>query len=142
MPLITLIGEHLAGEGKRFIYFGPNNECRNCKLKTVCFNLKLGREYEIIKVRDKQHSCSLHYGNVVVVEVREMPIIAAVDQKYSEGARVRVNKIGCRNIGCGNYEICNTLAIQNEKMYTIKKVYEKMECPAGHRLNKVELSDQ
>lgn len=71
MPLVTLIGEKLAKEGDAFTYIGPNNECRNCKLKTVCFNLKPGKAYKITKIRDKRHSCDIHDKNVVVVEVQE-----------------------------------------------------------------------
>ncbi len=40
MTLVTLIGEKIAEEDMEFTYIGPNNDCRNCKLKTVCFNLK------------------------------------------------------------------------------------------------------
>lgn len=71
MPLVTLIGEKLANEGEEFIYLGPNKECGNCKLKTVCFNLKPGRTYKITKIRDKRHSCNVHDENVIVVEVQE-----------------------------------------------------------------------
>ena len=56
MVLVTLVGERLANEDEEFVYLGPNNECKNCKLKTVCFNLKPGRQYKIIKVREKQHN--------------------------------------------------------------------------------------
>ena len=73
MPFVTLIGEKLAIEGDEFIYLGSNNGCRNCKLKTVCFNLKPGSAYKITKIRDKRHSCNVHYGNVVAVEVQELP---------------------------------------------------------------------
>ena len=50
MPLVTLIGEKLAIEDAEFTYLGPQNDCRNCKLKTVCFNLKPGRRYKITTV--------------------------------------------------------------------------------------------
>ena len=86
MSLVTLIGEKLAKESDEFIYVGPNNECRNCKLKTVCFNLKLGRQYKIIKIREKRHSCNIHEGDVAVVEVQEMPITTTIDKKLSEGS--------------------------------------------------------
>jgi len=75
MPLVTLIGEKLANEGNKFIYLGPNNGCGKCKLKTVCFNLKQGKGYKITKIRDKRHGCDVHDGDVVVVEVQELPTI-------------------------------------------------------------------
>ncbi|UCB58450.1 MAG: UPF0179 family protein [Thermoplasmatales archaeon] len=72
MPFVTLIGEKLAIEGDEFKYLGTNNGCRKCKLKTVCFNLKPGSTYKITKIRDKQHKCNVHDGNVVAVEVQEL----------------------------------------------------------------------
>ena len=74
MPLVTLIGEKLAKKDAEFIYLGPNNECRNCKLKTVCFNLKPGRIYKITNIRDKKHNCNIHEGNAVIIEVLEQPL--------------------------------------------------------------------
>ena len=100
MPLVTLIGEYLAVERNEFIYLGPNNECRNCKLKTVCFNLKSGRKYKIEKVRDKHHECSLHERTATVVEVKEMPIFTAINTKYNEGVITKIEKKECRSIGC------------------------------------------
>jgi len=141
MTLITLIGEKLAKQNEEFIYLGPNNECRNCKLKTVCFNLQQGREYKINKVRDKQHSCNIHEGNVVVVEVNPLPIIASIDKKESEGSKIKINKIECENIGCDNYQLCLNRAIQRDKTYKIKKIHEKIDCPEDFELYKVELSD-
>ena len=140
MALVTLIGEKLAKEGEEFIYFGPNNECRNCKLKTVCFNLQQGREYKIIKVRDKQHNCVIHEGNVVVVEVDALPIVTAIDKNLSEGSETKVNKNDCKNIGCDYFYICLKRAIQKDKIYRIVKFYDKIDCPKGYELYKVELS--
>jgi len=140
MTLVTLIGEKLAKEGEEFIYFGPNNECRNCKLKTVCFNLQQGRQYKIIKVREKQHNCVIHDGNVVVVEVDVLPIITSIDKNLSEGNETKVNKIECKNIGCDFFHICLNKAIQKDKTYKVVKLYEKIECPEGFELYKVELS--
>jgi len=92
MTLVTLIGEKIAKEEDEFTYLGPANDCKNCKLKTVCFNLKPGRRYKIIKVRDKKHTCNTHEGNASVVEVSELPIIAAIDKKLSEGSITQIEK--------------------------------------------------
>lgn len=142
MPLVTLIGEKLAKEGNIFTYLGPNNECRNCKLKTVCFNLKPGRTYKITKIRDKRHSCSVHDGNAAVVEVQEQPVVAAIDKKHSKGDTIKTEKKECGNIGCTFYELCNHLALKKDKEYKITKTYdEKIDCPIGYELQKVELTD-
>jgi uncharacterized protein (UPF0179 family) len=138
---VTLIGEKLAKEGNEFIYNGPNNECRNCKLKTVCFNLKQAREYRIIKVRDKQHSCNVHEGKVVVVEVNMLPIFASIDKKISEGSETKINKIECKNIGCDFFKTCVNNVIIKDKKYVIKKYYEKIDCAEDLELYLVELAD-
>ncbi len=140
MPLVTLIGEKLAEEEIEFVYLGPNNECRNCKLKTVCFNLKPGRKYKITNVRDKRHTCNVHEGNAAVVEVKEMPIITAIDKKLSEGSKTKINNKECRNIGCINYELCSVI-LQKDKNYKIIKTYESIECPIGYDLQKAEISE-
>lgn len=141
MPLVTLIGEKLAKNGSEFIYIGPNNECRNCKLKTVCFNLKTGRRYKITNVRDKKHNCNVHEGTTAVVEVEEMPILTAIDDKLSEGSKLKINTNECRNIGCNNYELC-CITLRKDKNYKIIKTYEKIECPVGYDLQKAEISEE
>ena len=141
MPLITLIGEKLAKEENEFTYLGPNNKCKNCKLKTVCFNLKPGRKYKITNVREKHHNCNVHEGTAAVVEVQEMPILTAVDKKLSEGAKVKIDNKGCGNIGCVNHELCNVI-LKKDKNYKIIKIYESLDCPIGYDLQKAELSEE
>ena len=141
MVLVTLIGEKLAKVENIFTYIGPNNECRNCKLKTVCFNLKTGRKYKITSIREKRHNCNVHEGNVVVIEVSELPILTSTDKKLIEGTKIYINNKNCKNIGCNNFEICIIKAIQKGKIYTVKKVYEKMDCPENYELYKIELTD-
>jgi len=141
MPLVTLIGENLAHEDAEFYYMGPNSECRNCKLKTVCFNLKLGRRYKITKVRDKRHVCNVHEGTAVVVELQELPIFTTVDKKLSEGSNSKIEKKDCNNIGCIHYALCKNPAIQKDKNYIIKKIFETIDCPLGYELKKAELTD-
>lgn len=141
MVLVTLIGEQLAVEGEEFTYLGSNNECRNCQLKTVCFNLKPGRKYRITKLRDKHHECDIHEGNVVVVEVEELPLTVAITKELNKEATTAVEKKECKNIGCDSFEICNNIALQNGKIYTVKKVYGKMECLKHHVLYKADVTD-
>lgn len=142
MPLVTLIGEKLAKEGNEFVYLRANNDCRSCKLKTVCFNLKPGRRYQITKIRNKRHSCNVHDGNTAVVEVMEMPITAIIDKKISEEYTTKIEKKECGNIGCIHYELCNNIALQKNKNYKITKIYNDIvDCPIGHDLQRAELTD-
>ncbi len=141
MPLVTLIGEKLAIKDGEFTYIGPINECRNCKLKTVCFNLKTGRKYKITNVRDKRHNCNIHEGTTVVVEVQENPLIISTEEKIKEGSTVKIKAINCNSIGCPNIEFCSNI-INKDKSYKIKKVIEKIDCPLGYKLQKVEISEE
>jgi len=141
MTLVTLIGEKIAEEDMEFTYIGPNNDCRNCKLKTVCFNLKVGRKYKITKIRDKKHSCNVHEGSTVVVEVKELPIITSIDKKYGEGEKTTFDKKPCESIGCENYEICK-INLNKDKNYEIVKIFEEISCPIGKKLQKAELKEQ
>ena len=141
MPLVTLIGERLARQDGEFCYIGPNNECRNCKLKTVCFNLKVGRRYKITKVRDKRHVCNVHEGTAVVVEVQEIPILTTIDKKLSKGSKTKIEKKDCNSIGCEHYPLCSNIAIQKDKDYNITRIFESIKCPLGYDLQKAELTD-
>ena len=127
-------------EGIEFIYLGANNECRNCKLKTVCFNLKIHREYKINNVRDKKHNCNIFDGRAVVVEVEELPITTTIDKKLSKGSITHIENKNCNNLGCKNYYICNNDAIKKDKKYKITKIFdEDIECPLEYTLTKAEL---
>lgn len=141
MPLVTLIGERLAEKGKEFVYIGPNNECKNCKLKTVCFNLKSGKKYKITNIRDKKHNCNVHEGTAAVIEVQEQPIITSIDKKYDEKSNSKIEKKNCGSIGCMHYEICN-VNIEKGKKYKIIKIFEEIECPMGYKIQKVELKEE
>jgi len=141
MPLVTLIGEKLAKEGEEFTYLGPQNDCRNCKLKTVCFNLKPGRQYKITSIRDKRHNCNVHEGNAAVVEVQELPIYTSIDKNVSEGDVIKINKETCKSIGCPNHKFCG-ITLQKEKKYKIERVYENIDCPMGFELKRAELINE
>lgn len=140
MALVTLIGEKIAEKDAEFTYIGPNNDCRNCKLKTVCFNLKTGRTYKITNIRDKKHSCNIHEGLAVVVEVEELPIITCIDKKYGEGMKATLNQKPCKNIGCENYELCK-VSLNKDKEYEIVKVFEEVKCYLDKKLQKAELKE-
>jgi len=64
-----------------------------------------------------------------------------VDKKLSVGENVKFEGEACRSIGCINFELCNA-NLSKDKKYTIIKIYENIECPMGHELKKVELSEE
>ena len=77
--VVTLVGEIQAEIGNTLIFRGPLSECRDCKRKTVCFNLEEGTLYEIVSVRDKHHDCDVHEGGVRVVELKKAPVETSLD---------------------------------------------------------------
>ena len=81
MANVTLIGERLAKKGNEFIYHGSLSECRDCKVKTVCFNLEEGRVYRITEIRDMHHDCRVYEEGVRAVEFEKLPKKLAVDVK-------------------------------------------------------------
>jgi uncharacterized protein len=141
MVIVTLVGEDIAVEGNEFVYLGANTECRNCQLKTVCFNLKPGRTYRISKIRDKRHNCTVHDGQVVVVEVEEQPISGMVDMDVMEGASVPLRKTGCRNLSCNFFDVCTNPGITSGRSYQVTKNYGKVECPKGSTLYRVDVKE-
>ncbi|WP_297499560.1 UPF0179 family protein [Thermococcus sp.] len=85
MAIITLVGEKLAKPGLEFIFYGPAEPCKTCKLAGVCVgNLEPGRRYKVLRVRSMpSHSCPLHEGKVRVVEVVEPSIEVAVEPRLA-----------------------------------------------------------
>jgi len=95
--VITLVGEKLAKPGLEFIYYGPAEPCKSCRLARVCVgNLEPGRRYKIVKVRNIEHSCPLHEGKVRVVEVVEPAIEVLVDPRLAiVGSKITLKFVDC-----------------------------------------------
>ena len=137
--MITLIGKELAQEGLEFQYLGPLLECRNCKLKNVCFNLDEGKWYRITAVRDKEHDCKVHDGGkVVTVEVEELPVPLALNAKgVVEGETVTFKPINCKEYDCEYYELCHPLGLRDGTKIKVEKIVEDIKCPKNKNLKKV-----
>ncbi|MGI6009038.1 MAG: UPF0179 family protein [Methanomethylophilus sp.] len=132
MILLTLVSTEMAEEGRRFIYVGPELECRECKIKDICLNLEKGAEYRVKKVRRPVHDCPLTGERVQVVEVERVPRKASVETKYAmDGATVSFKAADCGRIGCEHYKECNPAGIDDGSKVTIEEMGEKADCPAG-----------
>lgn len=141
MALVTLIGEHIAEKGLVFTYLGSLNDCKECKLKNICFNLKPFHQYRIKKVRNKRHQCSVHEGEVIVVEVEKLALTAAIDNKYTKGSKITLKKKDCGKRDCKYISLCTSKALQENKKYKIIRVVDSIDCQQGHHLQKVELKE-
>jgi uncharacterized protein (UPF0179 family) len=140
MVTITLIGEHQAKTGEEFVYRGPLTECRDCKLKAVCFNLDAGSVYRITVMRDVHHECKIHEEGVRVVEVEKVPMRCAVGKKYAiEGSVITPEDVRCKNLGCEKYRLCHPLGLERNAKYKVTVIKGEVECPEGNKLVEVEL---
>jgi uncharacterized protein len=142
MTSITIIGEKLAKKDEEFIFIGPQNDCKNCKLKNICFNLKQHHRYKITNVRDKRHSCLVHEGDAIVVEVEEQPIETAIDKKYTKGSAITLDRNDCDETLCPYFDLCTNESVQPGKKYTIEKILETIPCGKGKSLQRVVLSEK
>ena len=137
MVLVTLIGEKIAKKGNEFIYMGALPECKDCKLKNVCFNLEEGRRYKITNVRDVRHDCKIHEGGVRIVEVEKTLVPAAAEAKNAvEGETISINP-DCKNIGCEFYKLCVPVGVKLGMKFRISKIKDDISCPEKKKLKEV-----
>ena len=143
MANVTLIGEKQAKKDKIFLYLGPLSECRDCKVKTVCFNLEEGRTYRIKDIRAMHHNCKVHDSGVHAVEYEIQPIEFAIDTNAAvEKARITAEeKADCVDRGCENYKYCYPKGLKAGSQYEIKSVEGNITCSEGKSLKKVLLID-
>lgn len=138
MVTVTLIGEKQAKEGTVFVYRGFVPECRECKLKAVCFNLDSGGVYRIKGVREVHHECKMHEDGVRVVEVERVPITVCVTQKFAlEGSTITFDEIKCKNLGCQSYRLCHPVAIERGSKCKVREVHGEVPCPEGNKVIEV-----
>ena len=140
MVLVTLIGDAHAHIGNRFYYLGPNDECRDCRLKNVCFNLDAGSLYEIVQLRDARHDCALREDQVRVVVVEKVPFQAAVPKKQAiDGSMITFESKACGRLDCPNWKFCNPANIADGEKHSITQVVENLDCPIGETLVRVKM---
>ena len=143
MANVTLIGEKQAKKGNMFIYIGPLSECRDCKVKTVCFNLEEGRKYKVKDIRAMHHNCKIHEGGVRAVEYEKMAVEHAISSDAAlEKARITFTEpAACPNRGCDNYKLCFPTGLKVGSQYEIKSVKGSVTCTEGKKLKEVILID-
>jgi len=137
--MVTLIGEKLAKIGYEFIYWGPISECRDCRLKNVCFALDEGRRYRITKVRDVKHDCEVHEGGARVVEVEKTETPVVVESQYGiAGSTLSYQaRLPCLNLGCQYYRLCFPLGFKGGERLRVSVVEREITCPEGQKLVEV-----
>jgi uncharacterized protein (UPF0179 family) len=140
MAAITLISESQAVKGGRFHYLGPQPECAECKLKSVCFNLEQGILYEITAIRGQTHECILNEDRVRVVEIKKVAQMSTVPKKSAiEGSVITFQEPECGRMDCTNYAICHQNALRNGKKYSVIEIKGDADCLIGQDLVSVML---
>jgi uncharacterized protein (UPF0179 family) len=138
MVLVTVVGEQQSKKGFEFVFGGPLAECRECKVKNVCFHLEQNRWYRVTEVRDVHHECRIHEGGVRVVEVEKLPTHAALPTRAAvEGSMITYEEIDCNHLGCANYRICRPWGAGEGMRFRIASVEKEIDCPRGDSLRVV-----
>ncbi len=135
MALITLVGEPTAKVGAEFYFMGPLTDCKDCRLKGVCFNLEAGSRYRVTEVRGQRHECMESESEVVAVVVEKVPEPFAVTKNGAmEGVTLTYSERVCDEIACPNYNRCHIPGKVDGQKYTVVKLGEDIECPLGEKL--------
>lgn len=133
MTELTVVGNVLAKKGLVFVYMGPSNECKECKVKNICFHLQKGARYKVKDVRDVKHECLLHEDGVKVVEVERVPTPGALDKKTAiDGSNITLALPKCRDFSCKSRPLCFATGLENGQRLKIIKVKRKLKCSQGH----------
>ncbi|MEE9115843.1 MAG: UPF0179 family protein [Thermoplasmata archaeon] len=136
--LITLVGERQVKEGNEFIYLGSLTECKECKLKGVCFNLEEGRKYKIKSVRGVRHDCEIFDESVRVVEVEQAPLTVASNGKGAiVGSTITYNFPNCNELSCSSYRLCHPIALRSGGKGKILEVGKDLDCTKAFELKEI-----
>ena len=140
MTIVTLVGRNMAKVGLEFIYSGPVPQCKECRIKTVCFNLRQGKRYRIISLRDKAHDCVINEDKAQIVEVEEIPSIMVLPKRLAiEGSTITFEQTFCREPGCKHYHDCRPYSMTDGTKIKVIKLKRKVTCAKGKDMVLVEV---
>ncbi len=127
-----MLSESQAEVGREFVFLGPQFDCKECRLKGICFNLEKGAAYRVVAVRGQKHPCELNEGEVHVVEVERITRPIAVEKKFAmEGSKLAFQPAACGQLGCVHYLECNPVGLEPGDKVEIKTVGDKVDCAIG-----------
>jgi uncharacterized protein (UPF0179 family) len=136
MVLVTVVGELQCRKGFEFVFGGPLAECRDCKVRNVCFHLEENRSYRVTDVRQVHHECRVHEGGVRVVEVERIPTKAALNARAAlEGSMITYEGMECEFVGCQNHRFCAPPGAADGMKFKVLSVEPgEVRCPLGKSL--------
>ncbi len=140
MSSVTLIGKNLAKEGLTFRFSGCLSRCQSCELKNSCCGLEKNKWYKVVGVRDKNHECKVHHGEVKVVDVEQVPVkTAASERSVIEGSVITLEDKECSELDCEHYDLCHPPGVEFGTKYNVKEAGDKIECSEGKDLKLAKL---
>lgn len=140
MAVVTMLSESQAKVGNQFYFMGPQLECRECKLKAVCFNLEQGALYEVTGIRDQVHDCVFNEDKVRAVEIEKKARNATAPKRSTvEGSVITFQEPDCGRMDCINYRSCHPTAMESGKKYSVVGIDGSVDCPIGENLVHVRL---
>jgi len=139
MVLVTVVGELQCKKDFEFVFGGPLAECRECKVKNVCFHLDENKRYRVTGLREVRHDCKVHEGGVRVVEVEKVPTRAAISSRVAlPGSVLQFDKVECEKVGCENYWLCRPYgSVEGSRFKVLSVEPEEVQCPRGKSLRTV-----
>lgn len=139
MVLVTVVGELQCRKGFEFVFGGPLAECRDCKVRNICFHLEENKWYRVTEIREVHHECRVHEGGVRVVEVERTPTRAALPTRVAlEGSMMTFDDCDCDWVACANYRLCHPPGTAEGMRFRILSIEPtELECPRGRSLKAV-----
>ncbi|MFO7618091.1 MAG: UPF0179 family protein [Thermoplasmata archaeon] len=132
MVMLTVVGKTLAKVGAEFVFMGPLADCKECKVRNICFHLEKGTKYRIIGLRNVDHDCPMYERGVSVVQVEPVPRKAVIPKKIAiEGSNIGYDFPKCRHRGCPHYGLCFISGVEPGQKKKILKMLENVECGIG-----------
>jgi uncharacterized protein (UPF0179 family) len=138
---ITLIGTTLARPGLEFVYQGALDACSSCKVRKACNNLRVGRKYRILSVRNTRHDCQVHLNGASAVECVESPVVALIGADMAIVNSRILFECACTRTECKAYDLCRPDGIVEGDRYLVGEVLGNppAPCEKGRALKLVEL---
>jgi len=114
--------------------------CFMCEFYRACVGaLRAWGRYRVVSVRRASHFCPIVGDEMVVVEVEDEPLLAAVESKVAvEGVTLRYAKVEC-NAPCPYRGYCMRVPLLEGEVVRVARVLQRLPCPKSRPLALVEL---
>jgi uncharacterized protein (UPF0179 family) len=140
MVMLTVIGKKQAKEGMEFTFMGPISNCKDCKVRNICFHLEKGNKYRVVGLRNVFHDCPMHEHGVMVVQVEEVQRSAVLPRKIAiEGSTISYEMPKCSQRGCEHHSACFLSGLEPGQKKKVVKVGDKVACIIGQNRVRVML---